>query len=137
MIVLICVDDNGGVMFNHRRQSQDRVLRCRVLEKSKGHALWMRPYSLTQFEGAGQRQIFVDEAYLMKAKLGDYCFVEGTPLADCEQRIEKLIIYKWNRIYPADRWFDLNLGDNCWNLISSYDFTGSSHERITEEVYTR
>lgn len=49
MIVLICVDDNGGVMFNHRRQSQDRVLRCRVLEKSKGHELWMRPSSFETY----------------------------------------------------------------------------------------
>ena len=26
MIVIACLDDNGGMMFNHRRQSQDRML---------------------------------------------------------------------------------------------------------------
>ncbi len=24
MIVIACLDDNGGMMFNHRRQSQDQ-----------------------------------------------------------------------------------------------------------------
>lgn len=28
MIVIACLDDNGGMMFNHRRQSQDRMLMC-------------------------------------------------------------------------------------------------------------
>ena len=31
MIVIACLDDNGGMMFNHRRQSQDRVLRWSVV----------------------------------------------------------------------------------------------------------
>ena len=25
MILIVCIDDNKGMMFNHRRQSQDRV----------------------------------------------------------------------------------------------------------------
>ena len=32
MIVMVCVDDKNGMMFNKRRQSQDRVLRQRMLE---------------------------------------------------------------------------------------------------------
>ena len=27
MILIVCIDDNKGMMFNHRRQSQDGVLR--------------------------------------------------------------------------------------------------------------
>ena len=30
MRVIVCVDDNGGMLFNHRRQSRDRVLCERV-----------------------------------------------------------------------------------------------------------
>ena len=26
MIPIVCVDDNGGMMFNHRRQSRDKKL---------------------------------------------------------------------------------------------------------------
>lgn len=32
MIVIACLDDNGGMMFNHRRQSQDSVLRAHIAE---------------------------------------------------------------------------------------------------------
>ncbi len=34
MILIVCVDDNKGMMFNHRRQSQDRVLRRHILDMS-------------------------------------------------------------------------------------------------------
>ena len=32
MILIVCVDDHNGMMFNHRRQSQDRILRGDILE---------------------------------------------------------------------------------------------------------
>ena len=36
MIVCVAVDDNLGMTFNKRRQSQDRVLRERLLELTQG-----------------------------------------------------------------------------------------------------
>ena len=32
MILIACVDDNLGMLFNNRRQSMDRVLRARLLK---------------------------------------------------------------------------------------------------------
>ena len=46
MILIVCVDDHNGMMFNHRRQSQDRVLRADILELTDGKKLWMNAYSL-------------------------------------------------------------------------------------------
>lgn len=34
MILIACVDDHGGLAFNHRRQSSDSVVRGRILELS-------------------------------------------------------------------------------------------------------
>ena len=31
MVLIVCVDDHNGMMFNHRRQSQDRILRADIL----------------------------------------------------------------------------------------------------------
>ena len=45
MIVIACLDDNGGMMFNHRRQSQDRVLRAHIAALVGGAMLWMNHYS--------------------------------------------------------------------------------------------
>ena len=53
-----------------------------------------------------------------------------------EDKAEKIIIFRWNRDYPADFYFDIDLQQN-WQLESSADFVGSSHDKITEETYTR
>ena len=45
MILIVCVDDHNGMMFNHRRQSQDRILRADILELTGGKKLWMNAYS--------------------------------------------------------------------------------------------
>ena len=36
MILIACVDDKFGMLFNRRRQSQDRMLRERVLRLTDG-----------------------------------------------------------------------------------------------------
>lgn len=32
MILMTTIDDSGGLLFNHRRQSQDRILRQHMLD---------------------------------------------------------------------------------------------------------
>lgn len=49
MKIIVCVDNQNGMMFNHRRQSQDRVLKKRILELTGGKKLWMNAYSQKQF----------------------------------------------------------------------------------------
>ena len=48
---------------------------------------------------------------------------------------DKIVLYRWNRRYPADRYFPVNL--NEWTLISSEEFAGKSHEKVTKEVWER
>ena len=49
-------------------------------------------------------------------------------------RLEQVILYRWNRDYPADVRFTLDLSG--FRLRQRVDFAGSSHEKITEEIYT-
>ena len=133
MIIMAAVDDRNGMMFNRRRVSQDRLLRERILNLTRGGKLWMNSYSARQFGSA--EQICVSEDFLAEAGEGEYCFVENTPVAPHEKSIEKVYLYKWNRRYPSDWKFDLDLSG--WKLLSTEDFQGSSHEKITEEVYIR
>ena len=137
MILIVCVDDDNGMMFNHRRQSQDRVLRERVLGMIAGSRLWMNHYTEKQFSTDNATQINVDDDFLNEDAPGDYCFDEGDDVPDYEKWIEKIILYKWNRRYPGDMHFDLPLTAHGWRLTGSTDFIGSSHEKITEEVYVR
>ena len=52
-----------------------------------------------------------------------------------ESRIEEVILCHWNRDYPADMYFKMDLGS--WKLAETQEYAGSSHEKITEERYVR
>lgn len=138
MVAIVCVDDKGGIMFNHRRQSQDRILRKRILRVTQGRTLWMNPYSGKQFSNdVCLNKIYIDDDFPQKAADGDFAFFEGDSLAAVNERLERIIIFRWNRTYPADQYLDIELENGGWNCESVTDFRGSSHERISEEVYTR
>lgn len=135
MIIIVCVDDNNGMLFNNRRQSQDRKLRERILNLTKGSKLYMNSYSYMQFlKDTNINSIIVDEDFLTKASNTDYCFIENTSLASYKDKIDKAIIYKWNRSYPSDVELDISINDT-WQLIEKNDFKGFSHDKITEEIY--
>ena len=133
MNIIVCVDDKGGLSFNHRRQSRDRVLNEKLLVLSTGSKLWMAPSSEKLFAGAPQ--VCVAEDFLTKAGAEDFCFVEQGALTPYLEKIHRLYLVRWNRVYPADCWLDLDL--TAWQLESSEEFPGSSHEKITLEVYKR
>ena len=136
MIIIAAVDDNMGLMFNHRRLSQDHLLRKNILEMTDGHRLWMNQYSYKQFcQGDDGPQINVDDSFMHEAAQGDFAFIEDAPVKPHEKWIEKVVLYKWNRKYPSDQKLDIDLSG--WRLISTEDFPGTSHEKITKEVYCR
>ena len=135
MIVIVCVDDNNGMTFNHRRQSKDKILREHILQMAGEKRIWMNAYSRKQFSECETSQIVVDEDYPEKADRDDYCFVEDKDISGYIERIEKIILFKWNRKYPADTFFSLNLEQ--WRLEESEDFEGNSHEKITKEIYVK
>lgn len=140
MIVIACVDNNMGMLFNQRRQSQDRALREKILQRCEDHKLWMNAYSYKQFEEQAANKditICVAEDFLTRAGAGDYCFVENADVANCSNEIEQIILYCWNRDYPADFYFTVPVHSKPWRSVSLEDFCGSSHEKITEEVYSR
>lgn len=135
MHLIVCVDDDLGMLFNNRRQSQDRELRKRILAVTSGKKLWMNHYSQKQFEKEDTANVNYDDNFLSEAVSGEYCFVETEDVSHYEPWVETITLYKWNRRYPSDLQFSIDLSK--WKLQSTTDFPGSSHEKITEEVYTR
>ncbi len=95
----------------------------------------MNSYSAKQFgENAGV-QINVSEDFMSKALPGEFCFVEDKSVAPYVHMIERIILFKWNRVYPGDTFFEISLTEDKWKLIESEEFPGYSHEKITMEVY--
>ncbi len=135
MNVILCVDDNYGMLFNHRRQSSDWVLLEHIVGLVGENRLWMNAYSEKLFLKLDLPHILTDENYIEKAEKGDFCFVEDLDITNYYEEIESLILFKWNRRYPADMCFAFDA--NLWVLEDSEDFSGHSHEKITKEIYRK
>ncbi len=134
MRVIVCLDDRLGMMFNNRRQSRDSVLVQDVLKDLGDEKLYISPYSEPLFEGT-DANVRVKKNPLKAAKRDSVCFIEDMHLSEYKEEIDTVIIYRWNRHYPCDFYFDLDI--NEYELVSGYEFAGSSHEKITKEVYKR
>lgn len=137
MNIIICLDDNNGMMFNKRRQSQDRILRADLKEFIKDKDLYMNNYSYKLYKDIDNGNIKVSENFLEQCTENDFCLVEDKLLNNYINKINNIIIYKWNRIYPSDIYFDINLTSNSWELLETKGFEGSSHEKITRIIYRR
>lgn len=137
MKLIVCVDNDMGMMFHNRRQSKDSMLRKKIISVTNGSRLWMNAYSFRQFEELDFHSISVDEDFWKKAGTEDYIFLENVPAANVQEQIDEIIIFYWNRKYPSDFSFDLNLNHGDWKLVHTEDFAGHSHEKITMETYRR
>ena len=136
MKVILCLDDRGGMMFNRRRQSRDRVLIEDVLADLCGGTLCISPYSVPLFGESGT-PMTVSEHFLDEAGQGDVCFVEDREIRPYLLAIRELVIYRWGRHYPADLRCDVDPVAEGFALAAHTEFVGSSHDCITKEVYRR
>ncbi len=154
MIPIVCVSDDLGMVFNNRRQSRDEELIKYLIKFTVGKAFRVGERSealIEKFfdiyaegvddqmgsndEQTGLPQMIVSPNYLEKAGEGEYCFVEFEDLKPYEDKIEKLMVCRWNRAYPSDKKLDIDLSE--YHLASSKDIKGKSHEKITIEVWEK
>ena len=133
MYAIVCVDSDGGTFFNGRRQSMDRKARTFLLGVARRSKLWVKPYTAGQFTSQEQASLHVSETYLEDAGPREFCFVEGDPLEPVLDRVEALFLLCWNRKYPSDQKLDVPL--EKWSMVQRDEFAGSSHDKITLEVY--
>ena len=133
MKLIFCIDDKSGMMFFGKRQSQDQNLREWILNYAQGSKLWMSPYSAKQFEN--NASVLADDDYMGKAEENDACFIEdGSYSTD---NANEIVLCKWNRHYPADKFFDIDLKALGFKKVKTEDIAGTSHEKITIETYRR
>ncbi len=135
MKIILCLDQNGGMLFNRRRQSRDRNVISDIEALIGTDTLYIHPYSKTLFSKS-VISTDISEDFLSKAGESDFCFTEKSTLAEFADDITELIIYRWNRIYPADVYIDIDP-----HTVSAKpeitEFKGYSHEIITKEVYRK
>ena len=132
MHLIVCVDDRYGMSFCGRRLSRDRAVSAHILSLTSGSILWMHPASKLLFPDGNVK---TDPAFLDKAADEDYCFAETAALPSVMENLESVILYHWNRTYPATVTFPRELIKDM-RLACREDFPGNSHETITTERYT-
>ena len=132
MNFIVCVDQNNGMMFNGRRQSRDRNVINDILQYIGNAKLWLNEYSSKLFAPT-DGNICIDDQFLQKAKESDFCFIENQSLKDVD--VSKVILYRWDKGYPADLFLDMDL--NSYILSETLEFQGYSHDKITREVYIK
>ena len=129
MKIIICLDDDFGMMFGGRRQSRDKAVCEKAIALAEGGKLYINSFSEKLFAEYG---VSVDDEMLSVAGDTDVCFLENMLPPE---NTSELIVFKWNRRYPGDMHFEPT--KNGFTLISSEDFEGNSHEKITMEIYKK
>lgn len=136
MTAILCIDSRNGLMFGGRRQSRDKIVLEDMQELCQGHSLLVSEYTnrlLCQYGFSFQQP---DPSFPDHAVSGDCCFLEETSILAVIDKLDTIVLYQWNRCYPADVYFDDKILTD-WTLTESKNFSGSSHETITREVYKR
>lgn len=131
MTIIVCLDDKLGMAFNKRRQSRDSEVIKDIARDACGEPIFMDERSAKLFSGIYDNINIITEDAPTEA----IRFIEFAPPSEAASAADRLIIYRWNRSYPADMYFDLDM--SCWRQTAVTEFAGSSHEKITKEVYTR
>lgn len=139
MKAILCADQKNGLLFNRRRQSQDRELRKHILSIIGDEKLYVSAYSAGQFTEASwkDRLVICEDPAEAAAAGAAFYFAEGQPLRAAETgRLDALILFRWDKVYPADTYLNLPLAGS-WRLAAKEDLAGYSHEIITKETYIR
>ncbi len=132
MKLILCADDRNGLSFGGKRQSRDRAVCDKIRSLTAEGRLWMNEYSAKLFSDPDEISVCPD--CLKLAGENDWCFAENLDVTPYLPSVRMLVVFNWNRHYPADLYLTLPEGLCC---IRKEDFPGNSHEKITMEVYVR
>ena len=136
MNICVCVEDNMGMSFCRRRLSRDRVMIERLCSHDEYEHIYISKYSAPLFGDTGDERVRVTEDF-SEAGERDLCFFELEHITEYADRVGCIIFYRWNRRYPSDKKFPFLPEAHGYKLKSTFEFAGSSHDKITEEVWTR
>lgn len=137
MILIVCIDDSNGILFNKRRVSRDKAVCDDIISFCKDRKLYMKKYSYELFEaydGTAEIHIAGEGDYDISASQDVYFFCEEDA-DELAEKADEVIVYRWNRHYPSDIKFTKYDIIKTWTLMEQTDFPGKSHINITKEVY--
>ena len=128
MTIILCLDNKNGISFNNRRHSKDKIL---IEDVIKHDNICIRENSKILFSNHQVRII----NNISDLPADAVYFHEITNPENIIDLFDTIIIYRWNRHYPSDIQF--NFKTDLYKKILEEDFIGSSHDKITKEIWRR
>ena len=153
MKLIICTDTRFGYSFNQRRQSSDRA----VHQHMAGQLLKAEtPVTMNYYT---TRSLFRNQEFIPAAFFEDllcsseeddapsdflvtaardhiFAFVENVSLMGYYHLIDEILLYIWDKRYPADLMFPASLL-SAFQLTEEETFPGHSHEEIIFRHYVK
>lgn len=130
MIAATSLENKNGRSFFGKRLSSDREILKKLVSIST-EDIYTDEYSYSHIPAELKSYFHI----LSKTEDLNEKQVFWTEIGDIPETADKLIIFRWNRDYGADKFY--NPIDKGWILVSSEDFPGYSHEKITMETYKK
>ena len=163
MKLILFTDDRYGFSFNHRRQSSDLRAREHLKARLAGEwpSVYMNDYTrrslqrdglieelLPETHPASSRQdeasfpeqavassVRDDPSFLQEAAAaGGWAYVENVSLTGYYHLIDEILLYRFDKRYPADRLFAVSLLQS-FTLAEQEIIPGSSHDEIEFSHY--
>ena len=134
MKIAICLEKSGGFSFNNRRLSQDAVIQSKISESAGDGRVCLNRSSSKLFQT--KDNLAISENFISESSGNDICFIENMPLPDLE-KVSMVYLFKWNRDYPADKYFSCDLLSKNFKKVKTENLIGNSHKKITLEIYER
>lgn len=135
MTVIFCLDDNRGILFNNRRLSRDALVFEDIKTYLKG-SLLINEFSEKLVAASGLNyEVFKN--FVTKPDCEPFYYIENISVKEHLNKIDRIIIYWWNRNYPSDTKLDFDPLECGYKSTSVYEFAGKSHEKITREIFDR
>jgi hypothetical protein len=144
MELLLCLDPKGGMMFNHRRQTFDKVVTDEIVNnvKSVNGTLWISDYSKWLFEDYDVPTKNIADFSVQNSSDTDFVFVEDIDidfdaLLSSEQQ-NQIVFYIWDKVYPADKKTSLDPNNiPGFKLEEKNEINTPVHEPIVKLVWKK
>ena len=133
MILIVCISKKMGLTFNNRRVSRDKAVIQDIVKHANGQKVHASPYSKVLFDDISEN-IEISTNYLRNANDGEFVFFEQGSVQSIIPKVDTIIVYNWNRDYPADETFTIPSG---FYKVSEEHLTGNSHDIIIKTIYGR
>ena len=93
----------------------------------------MNEYSFSLYGNLEGVTVRCDKDFLIQADTGEFALTETEDPVLYSDKTEELILFCWNRTYPAQLFMTLDLSG--WKQVEELEFEGNSHKKITLKKY--